>query len=329
MSDVTRWGILGTGYIARKMAEALAVLPNAKLTAIGSRSHDKAEAFGREFGVPLNFASYEEVTGCADVDIVYIATPHTCHLQDASMALRAGKAELCEKPLTVNAREAGTLIAEARANNVFLMEAIWTRFVPAITKLREWIDARAIGEIRLFTADIGWRQPYDPQSRLYGRALAGGALLDIGIYPISLASTLLGAPSDISGVMQPAPTGVDAQCAVSLAYPNGALATFAATIQAVTPRQALVIGTEGWIRIHASITAPETLTLCRADGNEETVHLPYLGNGYTHEAIEAMECLRNGKLESEIMSLDESLSIMNTLDAIRRQWGLLYAADEA
>ena len=329
MCNTVRWGILGSGFIARKMAEALAVLPDARLTAIGSRARDRAEAFGQEFDVPHRFECYEDVAACADVDVVYIATPHTCHLQDATGALRVGKAVLCEKPLTVNAREAAALIAEARANKLFLMEAMWTRFVPAVVKLREWIDAGAIGEIRLITADIGWRQPYNAKSRLYSRELAGGALLDIGIYPVSLASMLLGAPSGISSVMHPAPTGVDAQCAVSLAYPNGALATFAATIQTETSREAVVVGTEGWIRIHSPITAPEALTLCMPDGEGETIHLQHLGNGYTHEVIEVMECLRNGRLESDVMPLDESLAIMSTLDAIRAQWGLRYAADEA
>lgn len=329
MADIIRWGIVGSGYIARKMAEALVVLPDAELTAIGSRSLDRADAFGEEFDVPHRFDCYEDVAASADVDAVYIATPHTSHLTDATMALRAGKAVLCEKPLTVNAREAAALIAEARANKAFLMEAMWTRFVPAVVKLREWIDEGVIGEIRLFTADIGWRQPYNPQSRLYNPELAGGALLDIGIYPVSLASMLLGAPSDISGVMQPAPTGVDAQCAVSLAYSNGAVASFAATFQAVTPREALVVGTEGWIRIHGSITAPETLTLCKPDENEETVYLPYLGNGYTHEAIEVMACVRKGKLESHVMPLDESLCIMKTMVSLREQWGLRYVADDS
>ncbi len=324
-----RWGILGSGFIARKMAEALAILPDAKLIAIGSRSRDKAEAFGREFDVPLRFDSYEDLVACPDVDVVYVATPHTSHACGANLALQAGKAVLCEKPLTVNASEAESLIAQARAEKLFLMEAMWTRFVPAIVKLREWIAAGAIGEIRLLTANIGWRQPYDAQSRLFSPELAGGTLLDIGIYPVSLASMLLGTPSGISGVMQPAPTGVDAQCAVSLAYPSGALATFAATIQAETPREALVIGTEGWIRIHPQIANPDTLTRRSIGGTEETVQLPLLGNGYTHEAIEVMECLRRGNLESDIMPLDESLAVMRTLDAIREQWSLRYASDEA
>ena len=324
-----RWGIVGSGYIARKMAEALAVLPDAELTAIGSRSYERADAFGQEFDVPHRLESYEDVATCEDVDVVYIATPHTRHLQDATTALRAGKAVLCEKPLTVNTREAATLIAEARANKAFLMEAMWTRFVPAVVKLREWIDAGVIGEIRLITADIGWRQPYDPQSRLYNRDLAGGALLDIGIYPVSLASMLLGAPSDVAGVMHAAPTGVDAQCATSLVYPSGAVATFAATIQAETPREALIVGTDGWIRISSQMTHPEALTRGGPGRREETVTFPLLGNGYTHEAIEVMACLRSGRLESTIMPLGESLGIMKTMDSLRAQWGLQYAADDA
>lgn len=329
MADMIRWGIVGSGYIARKMAEALAILPDAKLIAIGSRSRDKAEAFGREYDVPLSFDRYEDLVACPEVDVIYVATPHTSHENDATLALQAGKAVLCEKPLTVNASEAESLIAQARAEKLFLMEAMWTRLVPAIVKLREWIDAGSIGEIRLFTANIGWRQPYDTHSRLFSPGLAGGALLDIGIYPVSLASMLLGTPSGISGVMQAAPTGVDAQCAVSLTYPSGALATFAATILAETPREALVVGTEGWIRIHPQIAHPDTLTRRSIGGTEKTVRLPLLGNGYTHEAIEVMECLRTGKLESDIMPLDESLSIMRTLDAIREQWGLHYPADDA
>ena len=328
MSSIT-WGILGTGSIARKMAEALAILPDAKLIAIGSRSRDKAEAFGQEYDVPLRFARYEDLVACSEVDVVYVATPHSSHARDAALALQAGRAVLCEKPLTVNAMEASALIAEARVNKVFLMEAMWTRFVPAVVQLREWIDAGAIGEIRFFAANIGWCQTYDPNSRLYSPSLAGGALLDIGVYSVSLTSMLLGTPSDISGVMHPAPTGVDAQCAVSLTYPGGALATFAATIQVETPREALIVGTEGWIRIHSQMTNPETLTRRSIGGTEETVQLPLLGNGYTHEAIEVMECLRSGRLESDGVPLDESLAVMRTLDAIRAQWGMRYAADEA
>jgi len=329
MTDKIRWGILGTGWIAGQMAEALAVLPDAELIAIGSRLRGKAEAFGVKYDVPLRFGSYEDLAASSEVDVVYVATPHSSHAHDAALALRAGKPVLCEKPLTVNAAEADTLIACARSEGLFLMEAMWTRFVPSIVKLREWIAAEAIGDVRLLTASIGWHHAFDPQSRLFARELAGGTILDIGVYPLSLASMLFGTSIEISGVMQEAPNGVDAQCAVSLAYPDRRLATFLASFEADLPSDAFVVGTEGWIRLHPPIVAPQVVTRVTANGTEETVELPHLGNGYPHEAIEVMACLRDGKTESAVMPLDESLAIMQTLDAIRRSWGLRYPADSA
>lgn len=284
--SVVRWGILGSGQIARRMAEALQVLPDAELIAIGSRSRDKAEAFGQEYVVPLRFDRYEDLVACPEVDVVYVATPHSSHAHDATLALRAGKPVLCEKSFTVNAREAEALITLARSEGLFLMEAMWTRFVPAVVKLREWIAAGSIGEVRSVTASIGWRRPFDPQHRLFDPELAGGALLDLGVYPVSFISMLLGTPSDVSGVMQPAPTGVDAQCAASLVYPSGALATFVASFDCDMPCDVFVVGTEGWVRVHPPIIAPQALTRGTADGNEKTVELPCLGNGYTHEVIE-------------------------------------------
>ena len=324
-----RWGILGSGWIARKMAEALQVLPDAELIAIGSRSRDKAEAFGRENDVPLRFDRYEDLVASPEVDVVYIATPHSSHAHDTMLALQAGKPVLCEKALTVNAGEAEALIAQARVEKLFLMEAMWSRFVPAMVKLREWIAAGGIGEIRHVSATIGWAREYEANSRLYDPTLAGGALLDIGVYPVSFFSMLLGAPSNVSGVMQAAPNGVDMQCAGSLIYPNGALATFVASLSTDMPCDALVVGSEGRIRIHAPIVAPEALTRESSDGTQETVQIPYLGNGYPHEVIEVMECLLSRKLESDIMPLDESLAIMQTMDGLREPWGLRYSADAA
>jgi len=329
MADKIRWGILGTGKIAHRLATAVRSLPDAELTAIGSRSATTAEAFGGEHQIPLRFGRYEDAVTCPEVDVVYIATPHSRHLRDATLALRAGKPVLCEKSLTVNAREAEELIAIARGERLFLMEAMWTRFVPAMAKLREWIDRGAIGEVRFLTANIGKSHEFDPKSRLFDPELAGGALLDVGVYPVSLASWLFGPPSDISAVMQSAASGVDGQCSIALAHPSGALASCAATLIGDTPRDGLVVGREGWIRIHSPITHPEALTRASLRGDEETAELPHLGNGYTHQVIEVMKCLREGKLESAVMSLDESLSIMRTLDAIRASWGLRYEADES
>jgi len=327
MNACIRWGILGSGWIARQMAEALQVLPDAELVAIGSRFRDKAEAFGQEFDVPLRFDRYGDLVDSSDVDVVYIATPHSSHAHDATLALRAGKPVLCEKPLTVNAREAEALIAEARKRGLFLMEAMWTRFVPAAAELRKWITAGSIGEIRYVNATIGWGHKYEANSRLFDPTLAGGALLDIGVYPVSFFSMLLGAPSGVSGVMQAAPNGVDMQCTGSLIYANGALATFAASLSSDLPCDVMIVGSEGRIRVHPPFFASHALTRGSAEGKDEIAQLPHMGNGYPHEAIEVMECLRSGKLESDIMPLDESLAIMKTMDTLREPWGLRYPAD--
>jgi predicted dehydrogenase len=327
MAATVRWGILGTGWIADRMAEALALLPDAELIAVGSRTRQTADAFAQKHGVPRGFATYEELVACEEVDVVYVASPHAMHARDASMALRAGKPVLCEKAFTVNAREAAEIIALARAERLFLMEAMWTRFVPAVVALREWIATGAIGEIRLVSGSLAGHRPYDPEHRLYKRELAGGALLDVGIYPLSFFFMLLGEPLQTVGHMVPAPNGVDVQCVVSLAWPSGALGNFVASFEAGLPNEVHIAGTEGWIRVHAEITNPPALTRRTLDGTEETVDFPMIGNGYTHEAIEVMRCLREGKLESDIMPLDESLSIMKTLDSIREPWGLGYPAD--
>jgi len=320
MGDMIRWGILGTGKIAGRLAAAINSLDDADLVAIGSRSSERAEAFAREYDVPHRFDRYEDLVTRSEVDVVYVATPHVFHERDTLLSLEAGKPVLCEKPFTMNAKEATTVIAAAREKSLFLMEAMWTRFVPAIVKLREWIAAGAIGEVRVFMADAGWAHPFDPMSRFFDPALGGGALLDVGVYPLSMASMILGTPTDVSSLMTPAPTGVDAQCTCSLAFADGGVATFTASIVCKTPREGLVVGSEGSIRIHSPINHPEALTRITQRGEAETVELPYLGNGYAHQVIEVMECLREGRFESDIMPLDESLAIMQTLDAIREQW---------
>ena len=327
MPEPIRWGILGTGWIAHRFAEGLAELDSARLVGIGSRTKGRADAFGDEFQIPNRHASYESLVEDPQIDVVYVGTPHVTHKEHALLALRAGKPVLCEKPFTLNAPEAEVVIREARETRLFLMEAMWTRFVPAIVKLRELIAERAIGDLRLMTADVGWRQEYDPESRLYSPSLGGGALLDVGVYPVSLASMLFGRPERFVATAQLAPTGVDAQCAVILAYESGALATFVATLPIDTPRDALVVGTKGWIRIHGPMTDPEALSISRAGGTERILRLPHLGNGYAHQAIEVMQCLRNGCLESAAMPLDETLSVLQTLDAIRARLDLRYPGE--
>jgi predicted dehydrogenase len=239
--------------------------------------------------------------------------------------LHAGKAVLCEKPFAINAAEAKEVVALAREKQLFLMEAMWTRFFPLLVKVRQLLADDVIGDIRMVMADLGFHATFDPQGRLFDPNLGGGALLDVGIYPVSLASMVFGTrPSRISSMAHLGQTGVDEQSAMIFGYDQGQLAVLTAAVQTETPREALLIGTKGQIRIHTPWWFPDTLTLSVQGQQDQVIHLPFGGNGYNYEAVEVMNCLRNGKTESNVMPLDETLAIMGTLDQIRSQWGLRY-----
>lgn len=359
MTEVTRWGILGTGAIAQQFAQGLRALPEARLVAVGSRTAEGAERFGRIFNVPHRHADYCALVADPDVDVVYIATPHPFHAEHALLCLRAGKAVLCEKPFTLNAAEAQTVITEARARHLFLMEAMWTRFIPAIVQVRRWLAEGVIGEVRMVVADFGFRAPFDPHSRLFDPALGGGALLDVGIYPLSLASMVLGRPVRVVGLAHLGVTGVDEQSACVLEYAQGQLAVLYSAVRTTTPTEACILGTEGSIRIHAPMYRPERLTLSRTGGMDEvarrlpawgkrvgralglerwwqrlrrasgvTQYFPFQGNGYHYEAAEVARCLQEGRLESPIMPLDETYALMQVLDQLRAQWGLVYPTEK-
>jgi predicted dehydrogenase len=323
--DKIRWGILGTGNIATRFAEGLMALPDAELVAVGSRSQSSVDSFGYEFDVPHRHASYAALAGDPDVDVVYVATPHPFHREHSILCLESGKPVLCEKPFAINASEAEDVITLAREKGLFLMEAMWTRFLPLLVEVRELLAEGAIGEVRALFADFGFRTAFDPQSRLFDPHLGGGALLDVGVYPVSLASMVFGAaPSRINGMAHLGQTGVDEQSAVILGYDQGQLAILAAAVRTEMPQEAVLIGTEGQIRIHTPWWRPTTLTLSRAGQEDESLHLPYEGNGYNYEAAAVMDCLRAGRTESDVMGLDETLAIIQTLDRIRAQWGLRY-----
>ena len=321
-----RWGILGTGNIAQQFARGLAELPDAQLVGVGSRSLETAQAFAKTFGAAHAHGSYEALVEDAEVEVVYIATPHTLHAENSLLCLEAGKAVLCEKPFALNAAQTQRVIDTAKAKKLFLMEAMWTRFFPLFKTLRGLIEKGRIGEPRLLHADFGFASPVT-ESRLFEPNLGGGALLDVGVYPVSLASYLLGTPTGVSSQAHLGTTGVDEQNATVLKHQSGALALLSSAIRAATPQEALVIGTEGNIRVCAPWWQPEKLVLTDADG-EETFSSPLPHNGYAYEAAEVMRCLEEGKLESPLMPLDETLSIMQTLDTCRAQWGLKYP-DEA
>lgn len=326
MTTPLRWGILGTGGIAHKFATGLSVLDDALAVAVGSRTQAAADKFADEFNIPRRHASYEALANDPDVDAIYIATPHPFHKDNTILCLNAGKAVLVEKPFAINITEAQAMVDVARTKRVFLMEAMWTRFLPAIVRAHEFIASGAIGEVRMLNADFGFRTSVNPKGRLFDLALGGGALLDVGIYPLSLASALFGPPRTIATAAHLGVTGADEQTAIVLSYDQGQLALLSSATRTNTVHEALIYGTDGYIRIpdwwHA-----QKLILNVNGKPSETLDIPHLGNGYGHEAIEVAQCLRMGKLESATMSLDESLSIIRTMDTIRAEWGLKYPSE--
>jgi dihydrodiol dehydrogenase / D-xylose 1-dehydrogenase (NADP) len=329
MPDKIRWGILGTGNIAHQFARGLRAADDVELIAVGSRTQAHADQFGDEFGVPHRHASYEALAADPEVDAVYVATLHPLHKDCSILCLNAGKAVLCEKPFAINAHEAEQMIAVAREQGRFVMEALWTRFSPVMVKIRELVAQGAIGEVRIVSADFGFRTDLNPKGRLFDLALGGGALLDVGVYPISLASMILGTPSQIVSTVHIGETGADEQNAMLFTYPQGQIAVLTSSLRTLTPWEVLIAGTEGMIRIESDWWRPQAFRLKRNGQPDEVFKLPFRGNGYEYEAMEVGRCLRAGELESPIMSHAETLSIMGMMDTIRAQWGLVYPTEKA
>lgn len=326
MSENIRWGILGPGGIAHKFADALKAISNAEIIAIGSRYLQRANTFADTFDVPHRHGSYVELANNPEVDVIYIATPHPFHKACAMLCLEAGKSVLCEKPITVDAEQAEELIACAREHKQFLMEAMWTRFIPVMVKVREWLADGVIGEPRMLTADFGNRVVLTPENRkgrLFALELAGGAMLDIGVYTVSLASIVFGAPTKITSLAHIGETGVDEQAAVLLRYDAGQIASLSCAITTRTSQDARIFGTKGSIHIPNFPRATSaTLEISRKEPVQ--IEMPFIGNGFEYQILEVMRCLRAGKLESDVMPLDESLAIVKTMDVARAQWGLEY-----
>ena len=330
MNRVIRWGILGTGKIAKAFAAALADTPDAELVAVASRTADSADTFGAQFGVARCHASYQALADDDQVDVIYIATPHPMHHENALMCLNGGKAILVEKSFTMNRRQAEDIIALARQKNLFVMEAMWTRFMPAVVEAKRIVDSGEIGPAVHVSADFGFTADAGPEHRLFNPELGGGALLDLGIYPLSMSSYFLGAVEAVQASAQMGPTGVDVQTAFSLLHAGGGVSACACSLRARTPTELTISGSKGFLRLHDRFHNTEEISVTLVDGtsrSSRTITLPHIGNGYAHEAIEVGRCLRAGLIESPVMPHDETLSIMGTLDAIRAQIGLRYGAD--
>ncbi|HTY73309.1 MAG TPA: Gfo/Idh/MocA family oxidoreductase [Actinomycetes bacterium] len=320
-----RWGIIGTGGIAAAFARDVARLPDAEVVAVGSRTGAGADAFGDEHGVARRHASYEELVADRDIDAVYVATPHNSHRDAALLAIDAGHPVLVEKPFTVNAREAEEVLNAARARGLFAMEAMWTRFLPHVVSIRTELAAGTLGTVRAVSADHGQYFPPDPVHRLFAPELAGGALLDLGIYPVSFVSMVLGAPERVSARSSKAFTGVDAQTSAVLEYADGAHGVVTTTLEAKTPCQAWIAGTEARIEVDGTFYAPSAYTLVHRDGRRERREFPFEGHGLRMQAAEVARCVRAGLTESPVLPHAEILSIMSTMDEIRRQIGLRYS----
>ena len=326
MSEKIRWGILGPGGIAHKFATGLKAIPDTEIVAVGSRDLRRANTFADTFNVPHRHGSYDELANNPGVDVIYVATPHPFHKACAMLCLEAGKAVLCEKPFTVDAEQAESLIACARKHKQFLMEAMWTRFIPIMVQVREWLTDSVIGEPRMLTADFGNQVPMTVENmkgRLFAPELAGGAMLDIGVYTVSLASMVFGVPTKITSLAHIGETGVDEQAAVLLGYDAGQIASLSCAITTRTSQDARIFGTKG--AIHIPNFSRATSATLEISGKEPLqIEVPFTDNGFEYQILEVNNCLRAGKLESDVMPLDESLSIVKTMDTVREQWGLKY-----
>jgi len=329
MEKIFNWGIIGLGKIARKFAEDMQHLPNAQIHAVASTSLERATAFAGEFGAQHAYGRYDDIVHCPGIDAVYIATPHILHTENALLCLEHGIPVLCEKPFAMNLSEAKRMVSTARRNRAFLMEGLWTRFIPAVDYALALADQGAIGKIHTVKADFGYHMPFDPNSRVYNKALGGGSLLDIGIYPALLALFVLGKPlpEDILAGASFTRTDVDESCAFTFRYPDNQLALGHSTVAANTPVEAWLYGTEGAIYLHPRWHHTQKVTVSQYEGREEIrreAEFPYEGWGYHFEAAHVMECISNGLLESDRVPLDFTLDLVETMDTVREKIGLGY-----
>lgn len=328
MSNQTpfRWGILGTGWIADRFVSDLKFLKDHQPAAVGSRSLEKARDFARTQGIPRAWGSYEELVADPDIDAVYITSPHPGHLPHTLLALKAGKPVLVEKPFALDAAEARQMVSLARSQGLFLMEAMWTRFLPHVVRIRQILKEGKLGRIVSVQADHGQWFPENREHRLYAPELGGGALLDLGIYPVSFAHMVLGKPKKITAAADLAFTGVDAQTSAVFQYEGGAQAVLTTTLAASSSNRAQIVGTEARIEVDSWFFCPSSFRVVDRSGQVlERFEHTYQGHGLREEAAEAARCIRAGLKESPGLPLDESLEIMESLDEIRRQIGLDYA----
>lgn len=317
-----KWGIIGLGNIANKFAQTVKAMDSVELKAVASRSKEKSEAFGKLFDLPSEkcYGNYDELVKDKSIDVVYIAVPHVFHKEISILCLKNGKGVLCEKPVTMNSNEIKEVIRVAEENKMFFMEAMKTRFLPINQKVKQFIDDGKLGEVRLLQADFGFNAEVDPMSRLFNKDLGGGALLDVGIYNISYSSFIFGNyPKNIKSNLYIGKTGVDECVSINLEYEEGKQAQLYSAINLDTVRDANIIGTKGRIRIPKFSNADTAYILI--DGKEEKIEMPFDINGFEYQIREVSKCINEGKLQSDIMSLNDSIEIMNIMDSVKNSGG--------
>ncbi len=329
MSKKIKWGIISTGNISGKFAEALAILPEAELVAVASRTKESADAFAKKYNIPRAYGTYRELANDSDIDVVYIGTPHTFHLENSVMLMRKGKSVLCEKAFTINASEAREMVRVARGEDVFLMEAMIPRHVPLLKKVIQWIRDGRIGEVRMVKASRCARGIFPTGARQLNPYLGGGSLLDVGVYVISFAMQIIGKPPiDSVGFSHIGEVGSDEQGVAILKYDKGEIADLSFALRTNAVDEAYILGTDGYIKVHELFAVPTKATLVIDKKEVDVIEEPIIGNALNYEAEEVMRCMKAGLKESPLMPLDESILIMEIMDKIREPWGLVYSNDK-
>lgn len=322
-----QWGIIGPGHIAEKFASDLQLVPGCILAAVASRSSERAKDFASRFRVPSFYGSYEEIVKDRNVDIIYIATPHTLHCENTLLCLNNGKAVLCEKPFAINIKETEKMIQASHKNRVFLMEAFWSRFNPIIQQVKSIIDSGDLGKIQVLKADFGFKAIYNPEGRVFNPILGGGSLLDVGVYPLFLASLLLGKPELIKAIAQVNKSGIDESCGITLKYENGAIAILSSSVVSATEIEAHISCENGQIFIPARWYVPKNAQIIQNDKPDRWLSADFEGFGYQFEALEANRCIEESKIESPLFPHESTSLQMSILEEIRKQCGIVYPND--
>ncbi|TCK19871.1 Gfo/Idh/MocA family protein [Pseudonocardia endophytica] len=317
-----RWGVIGPGRIADKLVQDFVHVPGAELVAVASRSKDRAAEFASRHGIPTVHDGYRAILEDDGVDVVYVATPHPQHRAIALAALNAGTAVLVEKAFTVTPEATREVVAAARATGVFAMEAMWTRFFPAVVRMRELVDSGAIGEVRSVQADLGVRNTAGPDDRFWSPELGGGALFDLGVYVVSFAQMVLGAPTSVAASGSMAPTGVDVEESIVLGFDDGCSAALQVSLRCAMPGSARVIGTDGWIEVPPRFHHPDRIVLHRNGSDPEEIVAPSVGGGYTHELAEVTERIAAGEPESPVMPLSDTVAVQDAMAAVAERLGM-------